>query len=118
MFIDNKDQFKQYQRAQDRNKPMGMAKYAMRLVGPLIEPAMQRSIGIFVQKSAQQDGLANERPGSLKAAAAFGVRYIAHVARATVDGTLESTRTLIEDLIEDTRDGILSFLESKRDKDE
>jgi hypothetical protein len=115
MFIDNKDQFKRYQRAQDRSRPMGLAKYALRLVGPLIEPAMQRSIGMFVQQVA---GSTNNRPGvSIKAAASFGVRYVAHVVRSTTDGVLESTRALLEDLIEDTRDGILRVIDRRNDEE-
>lgn len=116
MFIDNKDQFKQYQRTQDRNLPIGMAKYAMRMVSTLIEPAMLRSIGIFAWKS-KTDNYMHTRLGTIKSATAFGVRYIAHVTRSTADGTLEATKALLEDIIDDTRDGILRILGSgKGDK--
>lgn len=113
MFIDNKDQFKQYRRTQDRQLPIGMAKYAMRLVGPLIEPAMKRSIGIFV-KQAKHGKSGRTRLGSIKSVAVFGVRYVAHVARSSADGALEYTQAMVEDLIDDTRDGILSILESRK----
>ncbi len=113
LFIDNKDQFKQFQRTMDRNLPIGLAKYALRLIGPLIEPAMQRSIGIFTAHAAQ-DRYKHSRLGSIKSAAAFGVRYIAHVTRSTVDATLQTTQAVVEDLIEDTRDGILHILESRK----
>jgi len=114
MFIDNKDQFKQYQRMQDRIMPIGLAKYAMRLVGPLIEPAMKRSIGIFVKHAEQGNANNTTRLGSIKSATVFGVRYIAQVARSTSDGLLESTKAFVEDVIDDTKDGILSILESRK----
>jgi hypothetical protein len=48
-FVDNKDHFKQYKREMDKNNPMGLAKHAMRIVEPIVLPAMLRSVGNFVQ---------------------------------------------------------------------
>ena len=101
--------------------PIGLAKYAMRLVGPLIEPAMKRSIGIFVKHAIQgstiQGSTRHTKIGSIKSATVFGVRYVAQVARSTSDGLLESTKAFVEDVIDDTKDAVLSVLESgKHDK--
>ncbi len=48
-FVDNKDHFKQYRREEDRDRPMGLAKHALRLIHPIVEPAIYRAIGNFLQ---------------------------------------------------------------------
>lgn len=49
-FIDNRDNFKRYEPSIDSRKPVGFAKLGWRLAFPLIEPALQRSIGIYTKK--------------------------------------------------------------------
>ena len=110
MFIDNKDQFKQYIREIDRKNPQGLARYALRLIGPIVEPAMQRSIGIYVKEYARSKGLGSHR-NTLRHALKFGIDWVAHVTRKGVEATLETTRTVIDDLIEDTKAGILKLLD-------
>jgi hypothetical protein len=48
-FVDNKDHFKQYKREIDKENPLGIAKHAMRIVEPIVVPAMERAIGNFIQ---------------------------------------------------------------------
>ncbi len=51
-FVDNKDQFKEYRRMEDRDAPKGIAKHALRMTGSLAEPAMLRAIGMFTEIAA------------------------------------------------------------------
>lgn len=106
-FVDNKDQFKQYRRIEDRGRPLGLAKYGLRLVHPLIEPAMERSIGIFTEMAASRRGDAPKRRRDLPERWS---RSIAHVLHAGVDEAVVHTQAFLHDLIDDTVDGLERFL--------
>ncbi|MBM4395501.1 MAG: hypothetical protein FJ087_07400 [Deltaproteobacteria bacterium] len=101
-FVDNKDQFKQYKREEDRERPMGLAKYGLRLVHPLVQPAMERSIGMYAAIAAASDGVeeaAVDLPRRL-------ARVTNQVARSGVDGAMTHVSAFLHDLIDDSTDGI------------
>ena len=102
-FVDNKDQFKQYSREEDRAHPLGLAKHALRLVHPLIQPAMERSIGLYtgIVASANGDGAPSggDRYSRLS-------RATSQVMHAAVDGALTHAGALLHDLIDDGADGL------------
>lgn len=106
-FVDNKDQFKQYRRAEDRARPMGLAKYGLRLIHPLIQPAMERSIGMFAEMAASRLGLSPERQLDLPERLS---RSVAHVLHSGVDGAVTHVQAFLHDLIDDTTDGVERFL--------
>ena len=110
VFIDNKDQFKQYYRETDRKMPRGLARYALRLIAPIVEPAMQRSIGIYVKEVLKNTGEGELSHSEIKRLLAFGIDWIAHVTRTGISATLSTTQTVLEDLIEDTKDALLKLL--------
>lgn len=100
-FVDNKDQFKQYRRFEDRSRPLGLARYGLRLVHPLVEPAMERSIGIFAQMVAQ-DSVSTTGKGI--------AARVNHMLKETVDAALTHTQAFLHDLIDDLSDGIERLL--------
>ncbi len=106
-FVDNKDQFKQYRRAEDRSHPMGLAKYGARLIHPLIQPAMERSIGMFTEMAASRQ---NASPLHRRDLPARWSRSIAHVLHSGVDGAVTHAQAFLHDLIDDSTDGIERFL--------
>ncbi|MBI4703718.1 MAG: hypothetical protein HY744_21625 [Deltaproteobacteria bacterium] len=86
-FVDNRDQFKQYKRGEDRRRPLGSAKHGLRLVAPVVEPAMQRSLGIFVQHVKERTvGLsAEEQDRRPLAPLDRGLDVARHVVRSSLD---------------------------------
>lgn len=106
-FVDNKDQFKQYKREEDRANPMGLAKYALRLVHPLIQPAMQRSIGIYTGIVAESEGMDTRVKRDIPTRLSRGVNQ---VLREGVDGAMTHTTAFLHDLIDDTTEGIAKYL--------
>ena len=106
VFVDNRDQFKQYRRVEDRRKPLGPAKHALRLAYPLIEPAMQRSIGIFVQKVREQRFGREPGPSpGLWSAAERGIDLTRTLVQSSVDSTFVNTKALLDDLVDDLHVG-------------
>lgn len=102
-FVDNKDQFKQYKRDEDRANPMGLAKHGLRLLHPLVQPSMERSIGLYTGRVARQNGLD----------AGAGQDWIRRLSRVTnhtlregLDGLITHGRAFLEDAIDDSTDGI------------
>jgi hypothetical protein len=108
-FVDNKDQFKQYRRWEDRQQPLGLVKYGLRLVAPLVQPAMERSIGIFVAKVAQQNGIHGNGASDLPQAMSRAIR---EVLGSGVDAALLHTQAFLHDVIDDTADGVERSLQS------
>ena len=109
-FVDNKDQFKQYKRTEDRALPMGLAKYGMRLLHPLVEPAMQRSVGLYVARVAEVDGVVS-KPADVPSRA---MRVTNEVLRAGVDGALTHVQAFLHDAIDDTTDALERGLRGKK----
>lgn len=107
-FVDNKDQFKQYKREEDRANPLGLAKYALRLVHPLIQPAMQRSIGLYTGQVAEMEGMDTQVKRDVPTRVS---RAVNQVLRDGVDGAVTHTTAFLHDLIDDTTDGIARYLD-------
>ncbi len=105
-FVDNKDQFKQYRRVEDRARPLGLAKYGLRLIHPLVEPAMERSIGLFTDMAASH--MAESPPR--RDFPARVTRSVAHVLHAGVDGALTHVQAFLHDLIDDGMNGVERLL--------
>ncbi len=102
-FVDNKDQFKQYRRWEDREKPLGLVKYGLRMVAPLVQPAMERSIGMYVGRVAKAEGVKGNGVPDVPEALSRATR---EVMRTGVDAALSHTEAFLHDVIDDTADGI------------
>lgn len=101
-FVDNRDQFKEYRGDSDRRNPLGVAKYGLRLVYPIIDPALQRSIGLFVEKIRErEDGLRDDMPKDAFEAADKSVDLVHAIAKSAVDQTFTNTRSFLDDVIDD-----------------
>lgn len=98
-FVDNKDQFKEYRRIEDRARPVGFAKHGLRLVHQLVEPAMQRSIGIYTQLSARHMGKYQVVPKRV-------AKFVNHLLTTALEGGIGYLDALGHDLIDDTTDTI------------
>ena len=106
VFVDNRDQFKQYRRTEDRRKPLGPAKHALRLAYPLIEPAMQRSIGIFVQKVRETEHAPGQQePVGLWTVAERGLDLARTVVQSSVDSGFVNSQAFVDDLLDDLHVG-------------
>lgn len=102
VFVDNRDQFKQYRRVEDRRRPLGMAKHALRLAYPLIEPAMQRSIGIFALKVRDVTPRSEPaQPPGAWGAAERGLDVARTVVQSSVDGAFVNTKAVVDDVVDD-----------------
>lgn len=106
-FVDNKDQFKQYRRFEDRGRPLGLIKYGVRLVHPVVRPAMERSIGLYVQRVADSEGRAPPVVPDLPMRAAAVTR---EVLRSGVDSLLTQGGAVLHDLIDDSSDAVEQVL--------
>ena len=102
-FVDNKDQFKQYRRWEDRQRPLGLIKYGMRMVAPVVQPAMERSLGMYVARVAATDGVKGNGVPDVPEALSRATR---EVLRSGVDAVLSHSEAFLNDLIDDTADGI------------
>lgn len=106
VFVDNRDQFKEYRRGEDRRRPLGPAKYALRLIHPLIEPAMQRAMGIFVNKvRAASHGPQPEQPLGPLMVAERSLDLARTVVQQSVDSTFVNTKAVVDDLVDDLHTG-------------
>ena len=109
VFVDNRDQFKQYRRNEDRRNPLGAAKYALRLIYPVVEPAMQRSIGTFVGRvnETHVDESTPVEPASPSLAVLdHGADVTRKVVQASVDGSFTSAKAAVDDLVDDAHSGV------------
>ncbi len=106
-FVDNKDQFKQYRRFEDRSRPLGLIKYGVRLVHPVVRPAMERSIGMYVQRVEDADGSAAAVVPDLPMRAAAVTR---EVLRSGVDSLLTQGGAVLHDLIDDSSNAVEQVL--------
>ncbi len=106
-FVDNRDQFKEYRRQEDRDSPVGMAKTALRLTSHVAEPSMRRSIGIFANH------LRRRRTGAIEAPKSFtekvqskGLDMLQAVAHDVVEQVFESSRAVVDDVVDDLFEGV------------
>jgi hypothetical protein len=106
-FVDNKDQFKQYNRTEDRARPMGLGKYGLRLVHPLVQPAMERSIGLYTEKAARLDGIAPAERLDLTQRFSQATNQ---VLRAGIDGAVVHAQAFLHDMVDDATEGIEQVL--------
>lgn len=112
-YVDNRDQFKQYRRAEDRRRPLGMAKYALRLIRPLAEPGLVRSIGIFVEYvSLARVGNATPAlvPGLINLPQ-LGVDMTHKLIKDGVDMVFTSARSVVDDALDDLYEGARQWVQ-------
>jgi hypothetical protein len=101
-FVDNKDHFKAYRREVDREQPLGLAKYALRIVGPVVEPAMLRAVGEFVQLVYDnRKGFKRSRKDLADAVERLMSIFNEVVVRS-MDETQAHVKTVVEDSLDDT----------------
>jgi len=106
VFVDNRDQFKSFRGEEDRRHPIGMAKYALRLVHPIIEPALLRSVGVFVEDlRRREEGEVDRTPKGLVDAAVQGLDIARQVAKDSVDQAFVGAKAAVDDLIDDAHTG-------------
>ncbi len=110
-FIDNRDQFKQYRRWEDKDHPLGFVKYGLRLLSPVARPGLQRAIGIYAERTAGVD-----RSGTPATAAEISDRFREALLRG-VGAATNSTRVMLEDAIDDTSKGIEKLIRRFTDRD-
>ncbi len=116
-FIDNRDQFKEYRAAEDRKNSLGLAKYALHFIHPIVEPALLRSVGIFAVKVADQT-LGRNRPSSI---AEHALDFTRKLCKDAIDGAFQTTQATADELIDDLHQASLRLLkniQSKRKKPE
>ncbi|MBM4387373.1 MAG: hypothetical protein FJ088_06505 [Deltaproteobacteria bacterium] len=109
-FVDNKDQFKQYRRGEDRQMPLGLAKYGLRLAYPLIQPAMERSIGIFTNAACEKASGSKPRTEEEHIAAEQALKFTGAVLREGVDSSVVHTQAFLHDLIDDVTEGTINII--------
>lgn len=95
-FVDSRDQFKQYRRWEDRDKPLGIVKYGMRLLSPLARPGLERAIGIYTSEAA---GKTNKPVPRMAEDISIKLR---EVLRRSVDAATNGSRVFLEDALDDT----------------
>lgn len=109
-FIDNRDQFKQYRRWEDKDRPLGFVKYGLRLLSPVAKPGLERAIGMYAEHAAGID-----RPANLNTAAEISGRFRETLLRG-VDVATNGSRVLLEDAIDDSSKGIEKLIRLFTDK--
>ena len=102
-FVDNKDQFKQYRRFEDSERPLGLIKHGIRLVEPVVRPAMERSIGMYVQKVADQEGI---EPADIPDLPKLVASVARQVMQSGVDSALVHSGAILHDAIDDTSNAV------------
>ena len=110
-FVDNKDHFKEYRRVEDRQVPVGIARHALRLTGPVVEPAMLRSVGIFTDMVENNLSGGSRRPVSLFDKYATKGLDIAHeVIHQGIEHGFDNTKVTVEDFVDDFFAGLKRWL--------
>lgn len=110
-FVDNKDQFKDYRRFEDRQAPIGLAKHAMRMTTSLVEPAMLRSIGLFAEMSEENAlGVRPALPPSVDRFAVRGLEMLQTVVQFGVQRFFDTGKATAVDAVDDLFTGIKKWL--------
>jgi len=110
-FVDNKDQFKEYRREEDRQAPVGLAKHALRLTSQVAEPGMLRAIGIFSEIAANNlAGVSGVRSSVIDKYTTRGLDILHEVVHAAVEQFFDSTRIAVEDVVDDLFTGLKKWL--------
>ena len=106
-YVDNRDQFKEYRRHEDREVPVGLAKTALRVTAHVAEPSMRRSIGIFAdQIRKQRIGQAEPTTSFAEKVQHKGLHMLQAVAHDVVDQVFASSRAVVDDVVDDLFEGI------------
>ncbi len=100
-FVDNKDHFKQYKREVDKDRPMGLAKHGLRIVQPVVLPAMLRSVGNFVQIVHENRNGYGRKEISLPGLVEYGFAVAQEVILKGIDYSSDSLQALIYDSLDD-----------------
>jgi hypothetical protein len=100
-FVDNKDHFKQYKREVDKDRPMGLAKHGLRIVQPVVLPAMLRSVGNFVQIVHENRNGYGRKEISLPGLVELGMAVAQEVILKGIDYSSDSLQALIADGLDD-----------------
>ncbi len=109
-FVDNKDHFKAYRREVDRDRPLGLAKHALRMVGPVVEPAMLRAIGQFVQTTWENRTGFKPPPKDPVASIERLLDIFGEVVLQSMDETQAHVRTVVEDGLDDTSRAVAALV--------
>lgn len=113
-FVDNKDQFKEYRRSEDRRAPVGMAKNAVRLVRPVVEPAMLRSVGLFVDHAhAVQNQTTLEKTPLIRKYASHGLEIAHEVVNSNIGTAFDNVREATEDFVDDVFTGLKQWVKKE-----
>ena len=73
------------------------------MVAPVVQPAMERSLGMYVARVAATDGVKGNGVPDVPEALSRATR---EVLRSGVDAVLSHSEAFLNDLIDDTADGI------------
>ena len=114
-FVDNKDQFKEYRRNEDRKAPVGMAKHALRLTGSLVEPALLRSIGLFTELAYDNEsGAERSRASIMEMYSTKGLDIVHEVLHSGIEQIFDNGKVVVEDVVDDIFTGLKKWLGPKR----
>ncbi|MBM4371840.1 MAG: hypothetical protein FJ098_09310, partial [Deltaproteobacteria bacterium] len=106
-FVDNRDQFKEFRRDQDRTSPVGLARTAVRLTNQVTEPSLRRSIGIFADQVRRAGQGEPERPASfVERVQRKGLDMLQAVAHDVVGQVFENGRVVVDDVVDDLFEGV------------
>ncbi len=106
-FVDNRDQFKEYRRQEDRDSPVGMAKTALRMTSHVAEPSMRRSIGIFADHLRRRSTGITETPKSFtEKVQSKGLDMLQAVAHDVVEQFFVGSRAVVDDVVDDLFEGV------------
>lgn len=100
-FVDNKDHFKQYKREVDKDHPLGLAKHGLRIVRPVVLPAMLRAVGNFVQIVHENRMGVRQRDIQLFGLVEYGLAVAQEVILKGIDYSADSLQTIITDGLDD-----------------
>ena len=114
-FVDNKDQFKEYRRNEDRRAPVGIAKHAMRLTGSLVEPALLRSIGLFTELAYDNErGAERSRASLVEMYSTKGLDIVHEVIHSGIEQVFDNGKVVVEDVVDDLFTGLKKWFRPKR----
>ncbi len=109
-FVDNRDQFKEYRPEEDRQHSLGLAKYALHFVSPIIEPALLRAIGIFAEHIYTRQVGEMPRNGL----AEHSLDLLRKLLKEAVDGAFSLAQNAVDSVIDDLHASALQMLHKKK----
>ena len=116
-YVDNRDQFKEFRRQEDRDVPVGLARTALRLTSLVSEPSLRRSIGLFADQMQRNRGEARKTPRSIaEKLQTQGLEMLQAVAHDVVSHVFENTRAVVDDTVDDLFEGVRQMGRRLEDK--